>query len=412
MDAIYASAQLTLVAAVGRDSSYGLPGVSSARNFPVRQATVGSITLTFHPPACGWSVAHSPWFSRAWTLQEGYLSRRRLYFTDSEVLFVCNGLQHPHQDVTSDRYSGMKYLMGTIPNRPSQPHQSNLENALEMLTQYSARKLSYDSDALSAVTGILNHWNTGEHPVGSIWGVPFVELLGKTFHSKLCIHWKQRKPTTRRRDFPSWSQLGWHDPVEFSAISTQYTTTRDVVAKLFARAADLRTAKDLQHDAKLLVITARVFRFPIVHIAWPQSKPGPNLDPEEVKPQPLLPITDDTGKTSISHNLYVPIKWDTVELTATESTSALCAITLWEFVPVQTYKRCGIIILRSYAGYYERIGFAEYESARRSKNFDEVLDGFRNTKVMPPGDVHHWAPKGNYEVRWIKEAKEQTITLG
>jgi hypothetical protein len=77
------------------------------------------------------------------------------------------------------------------------------------------------------------------------------------------------------------------------------------------------------------------------------------LELGEAKTYLFFPITANIGQTSMSHNLYVPVKWDTSDLTSTESTSALYAITSWEFIPEQTYNHCGTILLRPRAGYYE-----------------------------------------------------------
>lgn len=38
------------------------------------------------------SIKQSKWATRGWTYQEGCLSRRRLIFTEKEVLFLCNKL--------------------------------------------------------------------------------------------------------------------------------------------------------------------------------------------------------------------------------------------------------------------------------------------------------------------------------
>jgi hypothetical protein len=90
----YNSAQLTLIAAAGSDLSYGLPGVRKASNLPFYYERVSSAIVAYYPPVCGCSIAYSLWFTRAWTLQEGYLSRRRLYFTNSEISLVCNCSQY------------------------------------------------------------------------------------------------------------------------------------------------------------------------------------------------------------------------------------------------------------------------------------------------------------------------------
>ena len=90
MGAIYTSARLTLIAAAGLDPSHGLPGVSEARSSSYRDADVGNVCVAYVPPTVHRAVTMSRWSTRGWTLQEGYLSRRRLYFTESAVMFICN----------------------------------------------------------------------------------------------------------------------------------------------------------------------------------------------------------------------------------------------------------------------------------------------------------------------------------
>jgi hypothetical protein len=407
MDAIYTSAQVTLIAAAGSDPSYGLPGVSQARDLSFCYQRVGSTIVAYHPPACGWSIAHSPWFSRAWTLQEGYLSRRRLYFTDSEVLFVCNYTQN--HDITPYAASRIDLLHGTIMRHTFGSQLSSLEHAIKMLTQYSARKLSYEADALYAVTGILNHLSTAPDAVDSIWGVPFTDPLSEDDRPKLCIHWGHSKTTTRRQDFPSWSPLGWHGAVSFVGNRTQYLLSSDEMAKV-------HEVQSLQPRSKRLEITARLFRFPVVHITWPY----PTADPGEPNPHLALPITDDTGATSAIHNLYVPIRWDTSDLSSVETTSALCAITSYPPVLRHRHTHFGIILLRQYAVHYERIGSARYRLAKRAKSLGNSRCGPDTRTIMPPDDdndngeagVYRWSPDGEHEEHWILDKEEETIVLG
>ncbi|KAF2029276.1 HET-domain-containing protein, partial [Setomelanomma holmii] len=90
MGAIYAAAQVTIVAASGDGPQHGLPGVRQPRDVSTPYGeVVRSVALVLTSVAAGYSVFDSPWASRAWTIQEGYLSRRRLFFTDRTMLYVC-----------------------------------------------------------------------------------------------------------------------------------------------------------------------------------------------------------------------------------------------------------------------------------------------------------------------------------
>ncbi|KAB2103103.1 hypothetical protein AG0111_0g9186 [Alternaria gaisen] len=68
MDVIYASAQITLIAAAGEDWTYGLPGVGEKRErkFASQSITIDSITLNLNLRPSGLFIAESVWFTRAW----------------------------------------------------------------------------------------------------------------------------------------------------------------------------------------------------------------------------------------------------------------------------------------------------------------------------------------------------------
>ena len=140
MDLIYQNAIVTIVAAAGKNPSYGLPGVSRRERRPQLRARIRSTVFINHWPNTQSLVADSYWASRGWTFQEALLSRRRLVFTDEQVYFECNGMscyetfQIPWESLhTSDRQSMEdKYLhvpdydegvfafgVGTTPNSSS-----------------------------------------------------------------------------------------------------------------------------------------------------------------------------------------------------------------------------------------------------------------------------------------------------
>lgn len=88
MDQIYSAACVTIVAAAGKTSADGLPGVSTVLRLDQMKIQIDGCTLLELPAALG-SALKSTWVSRGWTYQEGLLSTRCLVFTDRGVLYNC-----------------------------------------------------------------------------------------------------------------------------------------------------------------------------------------------------------------------------------------------------------------------------------------------------------------------------------
>lgn len=84
MDSIYENSDLTLNAATGSNAEAGLSGISSKRQSQ-RTARLEEFELILNNHGRHAKIQSSPWYSRAWTLQEGFLSRRRLVFTDTQM---------------------------------------------------------------------------------------------------------------------------------------------------------------------------------------------------------------------------------------------------------------------------------------------------------------------------------------
>jgi Heterokaryon incompatibility protein (HET) len=103
MGAIYSNSILTIVASTNTDPSAGLPGVSTTprTQIQIHERLQGlQLAVAFHdnrrPLA---DVEDSVWNSRAWTYQEWQLSQRILFFTDSQMCFLC-----PHATVFEDTW--------------------------------------------------------------------------------------------------------------------------------------------------------------------------------------------------------------------------------------------------------------------------------------------------------------------
>jgi hypothetical protein len=289
---IYATAQITLVAATGDDPTHGLPGVSSHPRPRNKCEELGPVCLLPAPRIHGLKgVAQSKWATRGWTFQEFYRSRRRLIFTAHEAIYICS--DGPRYEIVmpptssdfvnekdKDAYWLEKWLSQEhARGKPYHMHDTRdaIYRAMAHLEAYSRRQLSYDSDALNAITGALDPLrNVG---VYHIWGVPFVRgdiaaanpaysLTGLTGdrnifccnpvlhryitpmhpqisndklpdvaspdtiavrrsrlsvlskrdywqHTRMSLLWYHNQPCRRRHDFPSWSPIGWVGEIDW-----------------------------------------------------------------------------------------------------------------------------------------------------------------------------------------------------
>ncbi|KAF2810470.1 HET-domain-containing protein [Mytilinidion resinicola] len=101
MDAIYAGADLTIVAALGDR----LPGVGKTprkRQPVVRIGNTAVVSSMGHPHE---TIRSSKWSTRGWTYQEAVLSLRCLVFTDEQLYFECR-FRHFYE-AKSHGYLGM-----------------------------------------------------------------------------------------------------------------------------------------------------------------------------------------------------------------------------------------------------------------------------------------------------------------
>lgn len=154
-------------------------------------------------------------------------------------MFICSsGLAcetHPHQ---SDRHTGLSVFDSKEYNRfwkgwlRDHNDTSNLERGpnfkavtvMKILEAYSMREMSFERDALHAISGVLRLF--AKDGVHHVWGVPCFSSI-RTYATHLCcghswlqpcqykrvvelaLIWQHTYPSPRRRDFPSWSPLGW-----------------------------------------------------------------------------------------------------------------------------------------------------------------------------------------------------------
>lgn len=222
MDQIYANAAITIIAATDGDTDMGLSGVSQPRQ-PQRRVVIHDTAL-LELPYGPRTLRHSKWASRGWTLQEGCLSTRRLIFTATEILFICN---ETYAAESLQRLSSITCYSNNrdefkrlIPVFKGERHRYWMDNLLYQLQEYSKRELTHSSDSLNAFVGVLRYyaresaewtWSVVQLP----WGLIADKLPGENAFF-LHLFWCHSHPATTRRlaDFPSWSWTGWAGPLQ------------------------------------------------------------------------------------------------------------------------------------------------------------------------------------------------------
>ena len=215
MDQIFASAYLTIVNMDGPDADWGLPGISR----PLQQSQQPMVTLdngrlmaTFIYSTWD-NNGNSVWDSRGWTLQERLLSHRCIIFAKTNISMICRteffhdclalnqgaeatrlGHDYFREDGSSIRLDDTKW---------------DFENYDALVSVFTSRKLTHETDVLNACRGSLNRLSQAA-------GVEF--CFGLPMHDCLrALIWVPHSQSTliRRLVFPSWSWTGWTGRIEY-----------------------------------------------------------------------------------------------------------------------------------------------------------------------------------------------------
>ncbi|KAE9375183.1 HET-domain-containing protein [Stipitochalara longipes BDJ] len=207
MDMIYRGAAVTIVACSGMSPWHGLPGCSTQLRSGSSCVTIGDQVLFSVPPDPRYEIEASKWMSRGWTYQEGLLSRRRIFFTDEQVYFECDS-RHCFESTAPLLNkllweSSQKARIFSIGGKAVGRH-----DFYKTVSEYSGRQLTYESDILNGVWGVLRTFQNSKYPIHHYWGVPvYAKQSGYDFIAGFA--WDLVKPARRRAGFPSWSWAGW-----------------------------------------------------------------------------------------------------------------------------------------------------------------------------------------------------------
>jgi hypothetical protein len=223
MGNIYTNASLTIIAAAGEDSEYGLPGVSSRVRVQQHQITLGAHHLV-STLAIKMEINRGKWNTRGWTYQEALLSTRRLVFTDSQLYYQCSSMVCLESiaeaiDLSQEKkHHDKDHSHGSLRVFPERGV-GDVSDISERIREYNHRNFSFDVDALDAFQGIFRRFQAMEPGIRHWVGLPLFPVdffvswqyppVSNTHRLSLSLMWEMKSFERRRSEFPSWTWLGW-----------------------------------------------------------------------------------------------------------------------------------------------------------------------------------------------------------
>jgi hypothetical protein len=266
MDLIYQNAELTIIAAVGEDPNYGLPGVSLRKRKPRHLTACSKIGKHFLISTHSWpkeALKRTKWNTRAWTYQEGLLSRRRLVFAEEQIYFECYGMycwesvHFPLQTMHRKDMQGFKSvfcadnMIGMFPKGVG----TRSTDIIQRIEKYSKLSLTNPSDILRGMLGIFNAFRRSRLGIHHCLGIPILPSMAQRANPIERwtpsmgffpgLFWDLQERSERRDCFPSWSWTGWHGPVtwEWTGTSTWKEVKIDPGVQLSVELIDGQTLK-------------------------------------------------------------------------------------------------------------------------------------------------------------------------
>ncbi|KAF4449872.1 tol [Fusarium albosuccineum] len=162
-----------------------------------------------------------PLNTRAWTLQETVLASRLVCFGKEQWLWKCpsrytteDGLVDSPQIVNN----GLVQWVGIVQQGPGEDGQNFLRHWYRLVSDYSRRHLTNQSDKLKAIARLADMFakQTGYHYVAGLWAEDLV----------IGLMWEPKSPdvTHETKSIPSWSWASMSGQVEIPQFSKQSST--------------------------------------------------------------------------------------------------------------------------------------------------------------------------------------------
>lgn len=297
MDDIFHGAEITVIA-LGDDPSFGLPGINGTpRELPLC-VRIGD--YKFAPYYRGINRNYfddSKWRTRAWTLQEGILSRRVVWFSKQEMTFECSKMSRSDANtIKSSQFQDQGFQWHNLQQYGFVVvcEEFTLRNLWKTIRDYSTRDMSYQEDALNAFMGILHRAESSASCIQNYYGQPFplhdTQISGTSSQLKIVrgskieqpsaefihsLQWRcallgsrrSERPPFRRAGFPSWSWLGWGNTMatkdDLGEVESDYLS--DIWVE--TSSGDCPSFEDFIESGKLDI--ASLNASPVIHLyAW------------------------------------------------------------------------------------------------------------------------------------------------
>ena len=225
MDQIYSNALVTICVIDGSNMFSGIPGVNNPlwSRYQVITDTEIDRYMFSRFRHTNRVLTASDWAKRAWTFQEGELSRRRLCFSEHGIFLLCKEeIFHDilEFDESDDRLKGCFDAGGAhylALGFDLDMHYWDFDNYARMAASYSRRSMTFPSDAYNAIRGAIQRvaQNLG---VNFVAALPVHDLCNALlwFHHIDSYNPFSRYAEGRQRPgFPSWSWLGSEGAIEY-----------------------------------------------------------------------------------------------------------------------------------------------------------------------------------------------------
>ncbi|EXM19810.1 hypothetical protein FOTG_12253 [Fusarium oxysporum f. sp. vasinfectum 25433] len=265
MNTIYNQASVTIIAAAGKSSSYGLPGVGQRPRTIPNKFTLDGTTWKYKPRPFRNHVGASKWSTRGWTYQEAVFSRRCVIFADDQVFYQC-GCMTRAEELIQD-FANCERVVFPIFERITYEDSDigiYLPRSWRFMTDleaYSKRELTYDSDVLRAMEGVFGFYAQLEPSVEQCWGLPLrwvgcelssldeqnIYRIARSKHDDVvgallwAMLWEPawseihilKTGFAKRNGFPTWSWSGWKVGVRWKFLENVEHLEKSFTAPLF-----------------------------------------------------------------------------------------------------------------------------------------------------------------------------------